>query len=270
MIPTRVLVLGTAGPHGVVDRSEAVRVAEACGHTAAQVDGCLAGLVHDGLYAERDGQFTPTAAAVAEFGTYLRRIKLSFEQDAAGRGWDRHWRLVSGDQQLGARLLALGGAELGGGLWVSPHNWFDDARREAAELGVAGSLVLASTDDLDVRGERDPKLIAEQLWPVVDVGARYERFLADWAHVPAELEAMRKAKTPPEDTGLLLLTLGMGVAHDELSAGDPFLPPELLPRPWPGRAARELVLRCRKLARNLPGGARLFGFYDNYVLDRLG
>ena len=264
------LVLGTAGPNGVVDRAEAVRVAEACGHTAAQVDECLSGLVSDGLYAERDGRFTPTAAAVAEFGSYLRRIKLSFEQDAAGRGWDRHWRLVGGDEQLGSRLLALGGAGLRRGLWVSPHDWFDDARREATELGVVDTLVLASTDDLDVRGERDPKVIAERLWSIDEVAARYERFLADWAHVPDELEAMRRAKTPPEDTGLLLLTLGMGVAHDELSADDPFLPPELLPRPWPGRAARDLVLRCRKLARNLPGGARLFGFYDSYVLDRLG
>ena len=28
---------------------------------------------------------------------------------------------------------------------------------------------------------------------------------------------------------------------------DPLLPPELLPRPWPGRAARELLAEIRKL-----------------------
>ena len=269
-------MLGTAGPNGVVERAEAVRVAEACGHSAAMVDECLAGFVGDGLYAaDASGRFAPTAAAVAEFGTYLRRIKLSFEQDAAGRGWDRRWRLVSGDAPLGERLLALGGAELRPNLWVSPHDWFDDARREAADLGLDTALVLASTDDLDVRGERDPKVIAEQLWPVKEVAARYERFLADWGHVPSELEAMRsnrgsKERPGDDDQGLMLLTLGMGVAHDELSASDPFLPPELLPRPWPGRTARDLVLRCRKLARSLPSGTRLFGFYDNYVLDRLG
>jgi phenylacetic acid degradation operon negative regulatory protein len=49
---------------------------------------------------------------------------------------------------------------------------------------------------------------------------------------------------------------------------DPLLPPELLPRPWPGRAARELLLRSRRLAMQLrTSGARptLFRAYDDVI-----
>ena len=41
---------------------------------------------------------------------------------------------------------------------------------------------------------------------------------------------------------------GMAVAMAECTRQDPLLPPELLPRPWPGRSARDLVLRSRRLA----------------------
>jgi phenylacetic acid degradation operon negative regulatory protein len=60
------------------------------------------------------------------------------------------------------------------------------------------------------------------------------------------------------------------VAHHEISTVDPFLPPELLPRPWPGRAARELFTKCRKLAhqvRETGGGTGLFDSYDSFMLD---
>jgi phenylacetic acid degradation operon negative regulatory protein len=38
------------------------------------------------------------------------------------------------------------------------------------------------------------------------------------------------------------------VAFQACFDADPLLPPELLPRPWPGREARDLVLKSRRLA----------------------
>ena len=49
---------------------------------------------------------------------------------------------------------------------------------------------------------------------------------------------------------------------------DPLLPPELLPRPWPGRAARDLLARCRKhgvLAREDKAGPALFRVFDEAI-----
>jgi phenylacetic acid degradation operon negative regulatory protein len=45
---------------------------------------------------------------------------------------------------------------------------------------------------------------------------------------------------------------------------DPLLPPELLPRPWPGRAARELLLRSRRLAMQLRTSSALPALFRTY------
>ena len=49
---------------------------------------------------------------------------------------------------------------------------------------------------------------------------------------------------------------------------DPLLPPELVPRPWPGRTARELLLRSRRTAMRLRTSASrpaLFRTYDDLI-----
>lgn len=285
-IPTRTLVLGTARRDGTIRATDVYRVAEASGQTAEQVRSCLRRLVSEGLYeragAGRTAVFTPTAAGAATLGARLRRVRLSFAQDAAGRGWDRQWRLVafavpeinrSGRDALRDRLRDLGGAPIQGGLYVSPHRWTDDVKAMAAERGLLDNLTLATTDELEVGGEADPRRLAAMLWPVDDVAAGYERFVETFRHLPAELEALRQNRGRVSDTELFPRMLGMGVAHDEITALDPFLPPELLPRPWPGRTARELVVRCRKLAqqvRESGGGTGLFDGYDSFVLDIAG
>jgi phenylacetic acid degradation operon negative regulatory protein len=212
-------------------------------------------------------------------GARLRRVRLSFSQDAAGRGWDRHWRLAafavpevnrSSRDALRDRLRELGGAPIQGGLYVSPHPWEADVRSAAAEFGVEDNLTLATTDELEVGGERDPRRLASMLWPLDEVGAAYEGFVATYKHLPAELESLRLDRGRVSDTELFPRMLAMGVAHDEISGMDPFLPPELLPRPWAGRSARELVIRCRRLAhqvRESGTGTGLFDNYDSFVLD---
>lgn len=276
-------MLGTARRDGTIKAEDVYRVAEASGQSAEQVRSCLRRLVSEGLY-EREGAgrtavFTPTPAGAATLGSRLRRVRLSFSQDAAGRGWDRHWRLVAfavpetnraSRDTLRDRLRDLGGAPIQGGLYVSPHPWEDDVRRLAAQLGVADNLTLASTDELEVGGETDPRKLAAMLWPIDDVAIAYDRFVETFRHLPSELEALRQDRGRVSDTELFPRMLAMGVSHDEITAADPFLPPELLPRPWPGRAARELVVRCRRLAhqvRESGHGTGLFDGYDSFVLD---
>ena len=243
-VPTRTLVLGVARRDGSIRAEDVYRVADASGQTKEQVRSCLRRLVREGLYERngsgRDAVYRPTAVGAATLGARLRRVRLSFAQDAAGRGWDRHWRLVafavpevnrSSRDALRDRLRELGGAPIQGGLYVSPHPWESDVRAAAAEFGIQDHLTLAATD---------------------------------------ELEALRLNRGRVSDAELFPRMLAMGVDHDEISGLDPFLPPELLPRPWTGRSARELVIRCRRLAhqvRESGTGTGLFDNYDSFVLD---
>jgi phenylacetic acid degradation operon negative regulatory protein len=62
--------------------------------------------------------------------------------------------------------------------------------------------------------------------------------------------------------------LAVTVEFGSVFADDPLLPPELLPRPWPGRAARELLVRSRRLAlrlRELHNRPALFRSFDDLI-----
>lgn len=263
-IPTRVLVLGMAHEDGTILTDEVYPVAEACGQTAEQVRSCLRRLVAEGLFTRegsgRASSFKATGAGLAALGATVERTRLAYAQDAAGRGWDRQWRLVAfavaererpARDALRDRLLALGGAAIQGGLYVSPHPWHDDVLAAATELGIAESVTVASTDDLAVAGERDPRHLASALWSIDDLASRYRAFLDRFSPVLDALTAIRSRKERLPDAAFLPGALSMAVAFNECFETDPLLPPELLPRPWPGRAARELLVQSRRLALQL-------------------
>lgn len=280
-IPTRVLVMGMAHENGTILSDELLPVAEACGLTADQVRSCLRRLVGEGLFVRqgtgRATTFAATTQGMAALGTAVERTRLAYVQDAAGRGWDRQWRLVAfavPEKERAARdafrdhLIELGGAAIQGGLYVSPHPWHKDAAAEAERLGIAESVTYATTDDLDVGGEHDPRRLASTLWPVADLAKAYERFNARHEHIPDLLVDMRSRKQHLPDSAFLPAALAMTVAYDECASRDPLLPPELLPRPWPGRHARELLMSSRRLAlalRKGQGRPALFRWFDEAI-----
>ena len=280
-IPTRVLVLGMAHENGTILSEELLPVAEACGLTADQVRSCLRRLVAEGLFVRqgvgRSTTFAATEQGMAALGTTVERTRLAYAQDAAGRGWDRQWRLVAfavPERERQARdafrdlLLVLGGAAIQGGLYVSPHPWHKDAANEAERLGIADSVTYATTDDLEVGGERDPRRLASTLWPIDDLAAAYDKFNDRHRHIPDLLVDMRSRKQHLPDSAFLPAALAMTVAYNECANRDPLLPPELLPRPWPGRAARELLMSSRRLAlalRRGQGRPALFRWFDEAI-----
>ncbi len=284
-IPTRVLVLGMAHADGSVHVDEILPVAAACGQSSEQVRSCLRRLVQEGRFTRagsgRDAVYAATDAGVAELADGLARTRRAYAQDAAGRGWDGRWRLAAfavpesqraARDALRDRLLAAGGAAIQGGLYVSPHPWEDDVRREAARLGVEAHLTLSSTDDLEVGGRRPAREVAARLWPLAEVAARYDAFVRDHRHVPVALAALQARRARLADADFLPLALSMGVAYNRCSSIDPYLPPDLLVRPWPGRAARDLVVRSRRLALHLRADGRrpaLFALFDD-LLESIG
>src|SRR5947207_5913165 len=173
--------MGMAHEDGTILASELYPVAEACGQTGEQVRSCLRRLVSEGLLVRHRNtsgsaaRYDATAQGLAALGATVERTRLAYAQDAAGRGWDRQWRLVAfavpesrrtARDALRDRLLALGGAAVQGGLYVSPHPWHKDVKAEASRLGLDDLVTLATTEDLAVGGERDPRELARRLWPV--------------------------------------------------------------------------------------------------------
>ena len=280
-LPTRLMVMGLAHRDGTVHGVELYRVAQECGIAVETVRSCLRRLIGEGLF-DRDGEgreavFHATAAGRAQLDVTQQRHLLAYAQDAAGRGWDRRWRLVSfaiPEARRSARdefrdhLLALGGAVLQPGVYVSPHPWEADIRAEAARLGISENVVTASTDDLDVGGEVDPRAIVARLWPIDELARRYRDFIDTYRGVPDQLVAMRRRGELISEHDFLAGVLHLAIRFNSCFESDPLLPPELLPRPWPGREAREVLARCRKLgvlAREDKAGPALFRVFDDAI-----
>ena len=280
-IPTRVLVLGMAREDGTIDAAELLPVAEACGQTAEQVRSCLRRLVSEGLF-EREGTgrgatFRATPRGLTSLIGELDRTRLAYGQDAAGRGWDGLWRLVavavpesrrSARDALRERMRALGGATIQGGLHLSPHPWHPEVVATAERLDIADGLTLATTSELVVGGERDPRALARVLWPIDDLAARYAEFCERYEKIQALLVDLRSQRRHIADADFLPGALRMAVEYQACFRDDPLLPPDLLPRPWVGRLARDIMLKTRRMAiamRSGPGRPALFRTYDEAI-----
>jgi phenylacetic acid degradation operon negative regulatory protein len=255
------LVLGLARHDGSILAADAFPVADACGRSPERVRSCLRRLVAEGLFT-RQGQgqravYRATEAGLAALGASTARARLAHIQDAAGRAWDRRWHLAAfaiPEARRGARdalrdhLVRLGGAAIHNGLYASPHPWEKDVNGETERLGVSEHVTLAATDDLALGGVSEPTALAARLWPIERLAARYQAFVDRWRHVPADLADMRRRHQTLPDSAFLPGALAMGLAYQACFDDDPLLPRELLPHPWPGRAARDLLVRSRRLA----------------------
>lgn len=280
-VPTRLLVLGLAHRNGDIVTQELWPVTEACGLTADQVRSCLRRLVAEGLF-ERDGGardavYRATPAGVAALSSMMARHVLSYAQDAAGRGWDRRWRLVafaipearrSARDAFRDRLLALGAASIHNGLYVSPHRWESEVAAEVERLDIAEHVTTATTDDLSVGDETDPRAIAATLWPLDELAERYRGFIDTYRDVPDVLDDMRRRGERLSEADFLPGALHIAIRFNQCFELDPMLPPELLPKPWPGREARNVLARCRRLgvlAREDKSGPALFRVFDDVI-----
>lgn len=280
-LPTRLMVLGLAHRDGTVHGPELYRVASECGIGIETVRSCLRRLTTEGIFDRegegRDAVYRATAGGRALLDVTQQRHLLAYAQDAAGRGWDRRWRLVSfaipetlrtARDAFRDHLLALGGASIQPGVYVSPHRWDDDIRAEAARLKLTDHVTLASTDDLSVGGVADPRAIVARLWPLDELAARYRGFIETYRGVPDQLESMRRRGERISEHDFLPGVLHLAIRFNSCFEADPLLPPELLPRPWPGRDARELLARCRKLgvlAREDKDGPALYRVFDDAI-----
>ena len=280
-LPTRMLVFGVARHDGCIPAADAFAVADACGRSAEQVRSCLRRLVGEGLFA-RDGVgqralYNPTEAGLRALAGFGARALQAHAQDTERDSWDGRWHLVAfavpearraARDALRDQLGLLGGAAVHNGLYVSAHPWDKDVTTTADEFDITEHITLATTTELVVGGEAEPAALAARLWPLDELAARYQAFLDRWSFVVARLTEMQRADQQLADSAFLPGALAMALAYRACFDTDPLLPAELLPQPWPGRAARELLVDSRRLAlriRAAGGLPTLFATFHDLV-----
>lgn len=179
----------------------------------------------------RSGALSLTTAGRDRLHRDRMGLALAHAQDAGAAPWDGRWRLVAlsvPEQERALRdalrrdLRELGAVAVSTGLYVSPHDLADTLSPVAR-----AHLTTATTADLDVRGTRDPRALAETLWPAAPVRSAY-RTLAT-----ALAQDARDTSVP-----VAVRQLRLADALERAMRDDPLLPLELRDDPWPPTAVR--------------------------------
>ncbi|MEG8279923.1 PaaX family transcriptional regulator C-terminal domain-containing protein [Streptomyces sp. AHA2] len=280
-VPTRLLVHALVREDGTVDAAELYGVASLLGMSDQQVRLCVKRLVADGRFTQ-DGRgrkavlraVADPAGALAPDAEYVRH---AYRQDAGHAPWDGVWHLFAfavpearrtTRDALRDALLHLGAAPLQGGLYVTANPVADIVEAHARHLGVLDSLTFLTSTDLRVGTLTDPAALAAGLWPLPEIATRYERLTALARHCLTELGAPQGAGNDgPVTAGRLAMAVELATEFTAAMAPDPLLPPELLPKPWPGALARRLTADCWRRLRGTgtdgPAGLRLFRLYGD-------
>lgn len=142
-----------------------------------------------------------------------------------GPGWDGNLAcLLTADRDVAAALAEAGFGQASSGLWIAPG-------APAVPPQAAGAIRLDATV-----GAEDRRRLAALAWPIDRVATSYARFVAQFGPLGREM-AEGLAPTPLEAFAARILTIHF---YRRVILRDPILPPELLPDPWPGEAARRL------------------------------
>ena len=196
-------------------------------------------------------RLSPYAQAEAEAG--LAKI-----MNTSSESWDGEWTLVQlrqrdgdGDgadvvrERVREILRAEGFAAAGPGLFVHPRDRIERLRKATSEHDAADMVEIFRGRRLGATTDR--AFVAEH-WDLDALAKRYEKFLTKYE--PVE----RLARTLSNEQAFVLR---FAVVFDHLETGwkDPDLVEMLLPRDWPGLAARRLA---RRLYGTLLPGALAF------------
>lgn len=272
-VPTRTLVEGMLRDDATIDAGALYDVANTLGMTDQQVRLCIKRLVADGQFIQ-DGR---GRKAVLRATDDLRRtitpdreyIRFMYAQDRGAAPWDGRWHVVafavpeavrSARDAMRDAIVALGGAAIQGGLYVSPNDWDSEIAAAAEKLAIAEHITTITTVDLTVGGTSAPRALAAQLWPLDDIAEQHRRLLAF---------ADRALSALPDATPTLQQTIAIQLAAEFTRAvePDPLLPPELLPQPWIGVAARAKVADCwaELFKTGAPHRVKLFQWYADVI-----
>ncbi|MEV6978920.1 PaaX family transcriptional regulator C-terminal domain-containing protein [Kitasatospora sp. NPDC093806] len=291
-VPTRTLVEGMVRADGTIDAGELYAVAGALGMTDQQVRLCIKRMAADGLLVQegrgRRAVLRETEQARRSAEPEVEFVRHMYAQDAGLAPWDGRWHLAAFAVPESARtardtlretLVRLGGAAVQGGVYVSANAWEPYVEAEVERLGVGDGVTLLTSTDLRIAGETEPRALARRLWPLDELADGHRRLAALAAdrltRLTATAPVTATATASATRTEHLAIALELAAEFTRATALDPLLPPELLPRPWPGTEARALTAACwRHLRRtdraDADPGPRFFQRYNEVMADITG
>ncbi|MFL0173273.1 PaaX family transcriptional regulator C-terminal domain-containing protein [Mycobacterium sp. SMC-13] len=258
-----------------IDAGALYDVAGELGMTDQQVRLCIKRLVADGQFVQdgrgRKAVLRATDELRSTITPDLDYLRLMYAQDRGDAPWDGRWHVVAFAVPESVRpardamrdaIVRLGGAAVQGGLYVSPNDWDSEIAAAAEQLAIAEHVTTLTTTDLTVGGTDEPRGVAGLLWPLGDIAERHRRLLA---------VAERALAVLPDASPTAQLTVAIELAAEFTRAvePDPLLPPELLPQPWIGVAARAKVADCwaELLKSDGPQRIKLFQWYSEVVAE---
>ncbi|MFI7693026.1 PaaX family transcriptional regulator C-terminal domain-containing protein [Nonomuraea sp. NPDC049655] len=285
-VPTRMLVEALVRTDLTVDAGELYATANLLDMNDQQVRLCIKRLVAEGRFVQegrgRKAILRATGSTGRAMGLDVEFVTHAYRQDAGLAPWDGAWHLVAftvpesarpARDALRAALTLLGGAPVHGGLYISANPWEPHVEEHARRLDVLGHVTFLTTRDLRRGEESDPVALARAMWPLGEIAERYDRLAAVAEPRLRFLQEHAEPSDKPGSSEPRRLTIAVELAAEFTRAmeADPLLPPELLPRPWPGARARTLAARCWSLLEEQTGkdagAVRLFGLYGG--LSRL-
>lgn len=272
-ISTRSVVESMIREDATIATGELYDVANILGMSDQQVRLCIKRLVAEGRFTQegrgRKAILHATSATRNTLEPDLDFVRYMYRQDRGLAPWDGGWHLTAFAVPESARtardamreeIVRLGGAPIQGGLYVCANAWESRVGAAAERLGVAEHVTMFTTTDLAIGGETGARELAERLWPIDAIAERHRRLLA----VAEGLLPVLRTASPTE-----LLTLAVALAAEFTRAvePDPLLPPQLLPQPWVGAAARSAAAACwAELAKTeADRSIRLFGWYREAI-----
>ncbi|WLW58147.1 PaaX family transcriptional regulator C-terminal domain-containing protein [Streptomyces sp. YU58] len=272
--PTRMLVHALVREDGTVDADELYTVANSLGMSDQQVRLCLKRLVAEGRFTHegrgRKARLCASADTMRALAPNADFLRHAFRQDAGLAPWDGVWHLAAFAVPESARtardslretLVHLGGAPLQGGLYVCANAWEPYVEEAAHRLGAQDALTLLTTTDLRRGGAQEPAELARGLWPLPEIADRYHRLGR------LTRPRLKRLTGPDALSPSALLTVAVELAAELTRAmePDPLLPPELLPQPWPGTQARQLIAQCWAVLHERDSGEARPALFRRYA-----
>ncbi|WP_082067918.1 PaaX family transcriptional regulator C-terminal domain-containing protein [Mycolicibacterium llatzerense] len=256
-----------------IDAGALYDVAGELGMTDQQVRLCIKRLVADGQFTQDGRGRKAVLRATDELRSTITPdrdyIRFMYAQDRGDAPWDGRWHVVAfavPESVRAARdamrdaIVRLGGAAIQGGLYVSPNDWDSEISAAAEQLGISEHVTTMTTADLAVGDLIEPRALAAHLWPLDEIAERHRRLLA-----VAERALLALSDATP--TRHQTIAIELAAEFTRAVEPDPLLPPELLPQPWIGAAARAKVAACwaELLKIDAPQRIKLFEWYSEVI-----
>lgn len=157
--------------------------------------------------------------------------------------WDGWWRIVTFDvaekqreirDSLRDKLVELGFGQWQKSVYVSPHDVAQDMIEFLGSLHLAGQVSVFTAKEL---GPGQAEKI-EKMWKLDKLNDRYCKIVEEWEKIKEENLYKKEVQK---------------IINQYLSTieTDPFLPRELLPKPWFGIKAKEVFRQLKKQLKHL-------------------